>query len=431
MKRFLYICLLFLWCETASYNAAIKRCVRQQGLPYREVLVGTLKISKKAKKYVNQVLDSNRLSYGPFLKKFEHDFARIHDCKMGMMSNSGTSSLQVALQALQEIHGWDDGDEVLVPAVTFVATSNIVLHNRMVPVFVDVEKDYYGIDPSLIEAKITPKTRAIIVVHLFGQPCDMDPIIEIAQKYDLKIIEDSCETMFARYKKRSVGSLGDIGCFSTYIAHLLTTGVGGLSITNNVDYAVAMRSLLNHGRDSIYISIDDDENVSETKLNEIIAKRFSFVSIGHSFRVTEIEGALGLAALQTRREMVAQRQANAHYLSEGLAEFEQRIRIQLPNIRPETDHIFMMYPIVLRNESKVALVQFLERHGIETRDMLPLINQPIYKKMFGIKPGDYPVADWINSNGFYVGCHQDLTQDDLDHIINVMSTYLKEHPVFA
>ena len=158
------------------------------------------KISSKAKEYVNQVLDANRLSYGPFLQAFERDFSNLHDCKFGIISNSGTSSLQVALQALKDIHGWQDGDEVLVPAVTFVATSNIVLHNRMQPVFVDIEKDYYEIDPALIEAKITLRTRAIIVVHLFGQPCDMDPILNIAKKYNLKIIEDSCETMFARYK---------------------------------------------------------------------------------------------------------------------------------------------------------------------------------------------------------------------------------------
>ena len=181
MKRILLVLGFFLLIGNNVYIHSTTRSVRRQGLPYREVSVGTLKISKKAKQYVNQVLDSNRLSYGPFLQKFEHDFARIHDCKIALTSNSGTSSLQVALQAMQEIHGWADGDEVLVPAVTFVATSNIVLHNRMVPVFVDVDKDFYEMDPALLEAKITPKTRAIIPVHLFGQPCDMDPIIAIAK----------------------------------------------------------------------------------------------------------------------------------------------------------------------------------------------------------------------------------------------------------
>lgn len=393
-----------------------------QGLSYRTVSVGALRITDNAKRYIQQVLDTNRLSYGPFIQKLEHDFALIHDCKYAQMSNSGTSSLQIALQALKEIYGWDDGDEVIVPAVTFIATSNIVLHNRMKPIFVDVDQDYYELDAALIEAKITPRTRAIIPVHLFGQPCDMDPIIAIAQKYGLKIIEDSCETMFARYKGHSVGNLGDIGCFSTYIAHLLTTGIGGLTTTNNAEYAVKMRSLMNHGRDAIYISIDDDNNHNNNeKMKEIIAKRFAFVSVGHSFRVTEMEGALGVAQLETKDDMVQKRQKNAAYLSRHLSRYASRL--QTPKIRPEADHVFMMYPLVLLHEPKKQMVAFLEKYGIETRDMLPLICQPLYKKMFGIEIGDYPVADWINSNGFYIGCHQELTQEDLDHIIDVIHAY--------
>lgn len=133
----------------------------------------------------------------------------------------------------------------------------------MKPVLVDVEPDFYGINPVLIEEKITPRTRAIIVVHLFGLPADMEPILDIAKRNNLKIIEDSCETMFASYKGRKVGSLGNIGCFSTYVAHLLITGVGGLNTTNEPAYAVKMRSLINHGRDSIYLNIDDDDNCSK------------------------------------------------------------------------------------------------------------------------------------------------------------------------
>jgi len=407
-------------------QAAVLACISPfaEGKAHKQVHhinVGTLNLSQKAKDYVNQALDSNRLSYGPFLKKFEQGFGKVHDSKFCQVSNSGTSSLLIALQALKEIHGWQDGDEVLVPAITFIATSNIVLHSNMVPVFVDVEKEYYDIDPKLIEAKITPRTRAIIPVHLFGLPCDMDPIVEIAKKYDLKIIEDSCETMFARYKGRSVGSLGDIGCFSTYVAHLLTTGIGGLSTTNNPEYAVKMRSLLNHGRDSIYISIDDDNNLGEAEMKEVVARRFSFTSVGHSFRITELEGALGVAQLEDWPTMVAKRRATGQYLIDGLKKFEDKI--QLPKIRPESDHSFMMFPIVLRNEAKTNLVHYLEMRGVETREMLPLINQPIYKKIFKIKEGEYPVADWINKNGFYVGCHQDLTKEDLDYIIATIAQY--------
>jgi len=159
--------------------------------------VGTLNLDARARELVNEVLLNNRLSYGPMSRKLEADFAKVHGCRFAVLSNSGTSALQIALQTLKELHGWNDGDEVLVPAVTFVATANIVLHNNLTPVFVDVESDMYGIDPDLMERAITPKTRAVIPVHLFGMPCDMERIQEIARAHDLKIVEDSAETMFA------------------------------------------------------------------------------------------------------------------------------------------------------------------------------------------------------------------------------------------
>ena len=221
--------------------------------------VGDVKISKKAKNYVMDALSNNRLSYGKYVHGFEKKFADIHNAKYAVMSNSGTSSLKVALQAMKELNGWADGDEVIVPAITFVATSNIVLQNNMTPVFVDVDPASYNIDPSKIEEKITRKTRVILPVNLFGLSCEIDKILEIAKKYKLKVMEDSCETMFVKYKGKPVGSLSDISCFSTYVAHLLVTGVGGLAITNKDEYAIAMKSIVNHGRDSIYLHIDDDK----------------------------------------------------------------------------------------------------------------------------------------------------------------------------
>ena len=202
-----------------------------------QIGVGGLELTKYEKDLVNQVLDSNRLTYGPMSKKFEKEFARMHDVKHALFMNSGTSALHIALAALKDRNGWKDGDEVIVPSVTFVASSNIILHNKMNPVFVDVESSTFNIDPYLIEQKITSKTRAIVVVHLLGLPANMKPILEIAKKYNLEIIEDSAECMFAKYDGKSVGSIGTIGCFSTYVAHFLVTGVGGLATTNNPDIA--------------------------------------------------------------------------------------------------------------------------------------------------------------------------------------------------
>ena len=247
-----------------------------------QIGVGGLELTKYEKDLVNQVLDSNRLTYGPMSKKFEKEFARMHDVKHALFMNSGTSALHIALAALKDRNGWRDGDEVIVPSVTFVASSNIILHNKMNPVFVDVESSTYNIDPYLIEQKITSKTRAIVVVHLLGLPANMNPILEIAKKYNLEIIEDSAECMFAKYDGKSVGSIGTIGCFSTYVAHFLVTGVGGLATTNNPDIAVDLRSLMNHGRDGIYISSTDDQGLTGKELEEVVKKDFlSFISAIH------------------------------------------------------------------------------------------------------------------------------------------------------
>lgn len=160
--------------------------------------VGDFRASDRVREYVNDVLDSGRLSYGPYVMRFEENFAELHGSKYAVMSNSGTSSLHVALQALKICHNWEDGDEVIVPATTFVATPNIVIHNNLKPVFVDVESDYYGIDVDKIESKISPRTKCIIPVHLFGQACQIDRVVEIAKSNGLKVIEDSCESMFVR-----------------------------------------------------------------------------------------------------------------------------------------------------------------------------------------------------------------------------------------
>ncbi|MCR4297120.1 MAG: DegT/DnrJ/EryC1/StrS family aminotransferase [Elusimicrobia bacterium] len=389
----------------------------------REIGVGGFAVSPLARRYVNEVLDSNRLSYGPFHRRFEAAFAAEHDSKHAVFCNSGTSALQIALQALKEKHGWADGDEVIVPSVTFIATSNVVLHNRMVPVFADVDPRTYTLDPAKLEAAVTPKTRAVIPVHLLGLPADMDPIAAIARKRGLSIIEDSAETMFARYKGRKVGSLGDIGCFSTYIAHYIVTGVGGLATTSDPDLAVRLRSLMNHGRDSIYLSIDDDKGATGKKLHEIVAKRFQFVSVGHSYRATELEAALGLAQLEEKDGIVAARTGLAARLSAGLKEFEGRL--QLPFSPADRDHTFMLYGLVLKNEDKASLVNFLEDRGVETRDMLPLLNQPVYKRMFGEIESKYPVAKHLNRSAFYIGCHQYMTANDADYVIEQFRAYFR------
>lgn len=396
--------------------------------PRIQLGVGGLKISKLEKKYVNQVLDSNRLSYGPFSKKFEQDFAKQHSVKHAVLSNSGTSSLQVALAALKEKYKWKDGDEVLVPAMTFVATANIVMMLNLKPVFVDIDEKTYNIDPDLIEEKITSKTRGIIPVHMFGLPANMARVMQLAKKHDLRVIEDSCETMFVSVNGKPVGSHGDIGCFSTYVAHFLVTGVGGFSVTNSAELAVMMRSLVNHGRDGIYLSIDDDENKHGKALETIIERRFQFVRMGYSFRVTELEAALGVAQLEMKDNIIRTRRANAHKLIKGLQPLEDAGLIQLPYTPSYAEHAFMLFPVVVthKNADRDKLTLFLEENLIETRPMMPLINQPFYTKMFGNLEKYYPVAKWTNQNGFYIGCHQEFGDSEIEYIVETFQKFFKK-----
>lgn len=383
-----------------------------------KVTVGDIQLTEEDKKLINSVLDSNRLSYGPIAKKFESEFAKIHDSKFSLFTNSGTSCLHIAIAALKEIYGWKDGSEIIIPSITFVATVNAVLHNNLKPVLVDVNFKTYNIDVTKIEEKITPNTVCIIPVHLLGLPCDMGPIMDIAKKYNLRIIEDSCETMFAKYKGRSVGSFGDIGAFSTYIAHYIVTGVGGLCTTSDHKIATILRSLMNHGRDGIYISIDDDEEFSR----EVVSKRFRFERIGHSFRATEIEAALGYSQLQRWEEIFLSRTGIAAKYTSKLQKLEDLGLIQLPYIPDNTEHAFMLYGIVVIPEDKWGLINYLEERGIETREMLPLTNQPCYN----FNEDDYPVAKWLNNSAFYIGCHQYITDEQINYVVKTFYDYFGE-----
>lgn len=388
--------------------------------PARTVTVGDFRTGPKEREYVNAVLDSNRLSHGPWSRRFEAMWAAAHDSRFAVFCNSGTSALQIAVAALKKKYGWQDGDEILVPSVTFVATANVVLYNNLVPVFVDVDPVTFNIDPGLVEAKITARTRGVIPVHLCGLPADMPALSAIASARGLKIVEDSCETAFARSGGRAVGSWGDIGCFSTYMAHYVVTGVGGLATTSDPELAVTLRSLMNHGRDSIYLSIDDDNGATDAQLKEIVARRFRFTDLGHSFRCTELEAALGVAQLERKHELVLGRRgvASAYHASlSGLSDV-----LQLPS---GDGHVYMMYPIVCRDGvDKVDLVNHLERGGVETRDLLPLLGQPVYEKVFGRRLLDeYPVAKHLDANAFYIGCHQYIDADDVSHVADLFHSF--------
>lgn len=357
------------------------------------------KVTKKQKKLIKQVLKSGRLTYGNKTRELEQRFGDIHNVNHALFTSSGTSALKIALHALKDKYGWKDGDEVLIPAVTFVATMNVVIMNNLKPVLVDVQRDTINMDPALIEKAITKRTVAIMPVHLLGQPADMDSIMKLARKHDLRVVEDSCETMFVHEVK------GDVACFSTYLAHLLVTGIGGFITTNDDELATTMRSMMFHGRDESYLNIDD-------KPPEI-SKRFWFPRFGYSDRMTELEAALGLGELDGWGDMIDRRQDNANYLMDSL----KGLPIEFP-ISHVFSHAFMFFPMLVERRDELML--YLEDHGIQTRTMMPLTTQPLVKPYLKRK---YPVADYVNQHGILIGCHQYLKKKDLDYIINTIRSF--------
>lgn len=393
----------------------------------KKISLGTSHIPLSAIEMITNTLKKGRLSYGPITRNFENKFAKLHKSKYAVFTNSGTDALRLALFALKSIYKWNNGDEVLVPAVTFVATPNIVLQNNLKPRFVDINLQTYNIEPNEIEKHVSKKTRAILPVHLFGLPADMKPILEIAKKYNLKIIEDSAEAMLVNYRGKPVGSFGDLACFSTYMAHLLVTGVGGLVITNNKRYEIKVRSLLNHGRDPAYLNIDADDNVFDKDFTKIVKKRFKFSEIGYSSRLTEMEAALGLFGLRDLRKNILKRQKNAQYLKKGLADLQDFI--QLPYTpKKNTEHAYMFFTISIINKKikRDDLMMFLEKRGIETRYAMPLLNQPVYINMFGDLEKRYPNARFVDHHSFCISCHHELTRKDLDYVIDLFHEYFKK-----
>lgn len=393
--------------------------------------VGCAYVSDIEKKYVNEALDASRLSQGKMVHNFEKKFAELHEQKYGIACNSGTSALHVGIEVLKEIYGCPLGEksEVLVPAITFIATSNAVMHAGLKPVFVDVDSLTYNMDPEKIEEKITENTIGIIPVHTFGQPCDMDPIMSVAKKHNLWVMEDCAEAHFATYKGKKIGSFGDISAFSTYVAHTITTGIGGVITTNSKDMMEISRSLIAHGRACTceVCLASDPRKVCPLRMQTQMDKRFMMVRLGYSYRVGELEGAIGLGQLENKDIIMGTRKRNAAYLNKHLNDVTDFL--QLPYAPEYVDHSYMMYPIVVKKNAPFTrddLTHYLEKQNIETRPMLPLLNQPIYINLFGDIEKDYPVAEWIDRNGFYVGCHHGLKQEQLDVIISSVHEFIKQ-----
>jgi len=360
-------------------------------------------------KVASEIMDAlkTRISYSSRSARFENDFAAIHGCPYGIISNSGTSALLVAIQALKELRGWKDNEYIAIPALTFVATANAILHAGMIPFPVDIDPETLQLD--MENMSIMPyNTRAILPVHLFGNMPDMDALMAFAGENGLAVIEDCCEAFGASHNGKMAGSFGDVGCFSTYVAHHIVTGVGGMCTTRSEELANLMRSLVNHG-----IS-DDGLPIGERYDTGHLGRKFEFVRIGHSFRVTEIEAILGLDQISNWDWRIERRRSHAALLATTLMATS---KLGVMKIRPGVRCSYMVFPVIANEMTNLEAIAILNKHNIEGRMAMPLTNQPCYPWMF---EEIYPQSAWVNRHGFYVGCHEHLTVEQVEHAAKII-----------
>ena len=395
-----------------------------------KVPFGTITITDTAKRLINEALDSKRISSGKLVRCFEDKFAAIVGAGQAVALSSGTDADILALAVLHDF-GAQRGDEVIVPALSFVSTGGAVIHAGFTPVFVDVERATLNINPEAIEAAITPRTRAIMPVHLMGKPAEMNAINAIAKKHGLIVVEDAAEAHGALYHGKPAGSLADMGAFSTYIAHIITTGEGGVVTTDNEEYAEVLRSLRSHGRAcackqcSLNISSGYCSKRFRGAGGEDI--RFTFQRIGYSCKMNEMEAAIGIGAMELYHEILKKRHDNLIHV---LDRFE-RFSPFLTSIKEEKwEHIGPhAIPIVIQEAApftRVELSHYLEHNGIETRTLFN--SMPTQCQGFsylGGKLGDFPNAEYIGNNAIHIGCHQDVGIEEMDFVLDTIAAFIR------
>jgi len=331
-------------------------------------------------------------SFGKALQEFEREFAAYCGCKYGVAVTSGTTALHLAVAAT----GIKPGDEVLVSASTNIATALAAVHNNAIPVPVDSEEVTWNINLDLIEPLITPRTRAIIPVHLYGHPVDMDRLMEIAKRHNLVVIEDCAESHGATCRGKMTGSFGDMGCFSFYANKVITTGEGGMVITNDESLAERLRLL---------------RNLAFTK------PRFRHEVAGYNFRMTGYQAAMGLAQLHKIDHIIAEKRRVAHTYNHYL---EGIPGLQLPVELDWAFNVYWMYAIVVKPEFGITrdqLADALLAGGIETRTFFcPMNQQPCLQSLPGFRNVPCPVADRLWETGLYLPSSWNLTEKTIKHI---------------
>ena len=392
---------------------------------------GTISIPAKTKELIDDILENKRISSGKYVRRFEDRFAELVGVKEAVAVSSGTDADILALAVLHDF-GANRGDEVIVPALSFVATGNAVLHAGFTPVFVDIERETLNIDPTQIEAAITEKTRALLPVHLMGKPAPMDTINELAARYGLKVIEDAAEAHGSLYQGKPVGGLADMGAFSLYIAHIITTGEGGIVTTNNEEYADILRSLRAHGRacNCRQCTLSSASKYCSKRFqNDGVDIRFRFDRIGYSCKMNELEAAIGLGNAEIYQEILDIRRRNLLYVLERFHRFHPYLATiqEAPGERIGPHAI----PIIVQEEASFTreeLANYLEKQGIETRTLFASMPTQCPGFAFlGHKLGEFPNAEYLGNHGIHIGVHHNLGLEEMEYLLQTLDRFLELH----
>ena len=362
---------------------------------FKRIPVFDFKIKEAEKEFINDCLNTSFIGQGSYVKDFENKFSKFVNCSYGITTTSGTTALHLACETL----GIKNGDEVLVSSSTNMACAFAVDYCGAIPIPIDIEKETWQMDVKKIEKKINKKTKAIMVVHLFGHPVDMDPILTIAKKYNLKIIEDCAEAHGVEYKGKKVGSIGDIGAFSFFANKTITCGEGGMVVTNSKDLAEKAKSL---------------KNLSYGKVNKFIHD-----DIGFNYRLPNISAAMGLGQFMKIDEIFSEKKRIYERYKKNLENIKG---IKIPKIREwVSKYIMWVFNIYLDNDfpiSRDELVKKLKEKNIETRNaFVPINKQTVLIKKYGLfQEDECPNANYIMDNGLYLPSGNTIGNEDIDFV---------------
>lgn len=355
------------------------------------------------KQYVLEVLDSGQLSFGEKLARFEDAFRQQLQIPHAVAMNSGTSALHVAVKAL----GLKSGDEVITTPYSFIASSNCLLFEGAVPIFVDIDPHTLNMDTRQIESAITPRTKAILAVHVFGQTCRMDKLMRIAKKHNLHVIEDACEALGAEWKGKKAGTFGDAGVFAFYANKQVTTGEGGILVTQREDIASSAYSLRNQGR------APEDGWLEHTQ-------------VGYNYRMSDLQAAVGVAQMERLSELLRKREEKAERYKELLREYQ--VPVTLPQALEECKISWFVFVVILpEGADQAGVIRFLHDKGIQSKPYFPAIHlQPCYRKPFLFEAGAFPVTERMAKRTIAIPFHTRLTEEEQRYVIGQLSMALQK-----